>query len=102
MNKKNFTLEDVEEMIKDLGFTWNDRQIFNPNNEKYKKLKHNSFSIKKPLFLSLQTIKGDLTLALAEIDNVTFILNFNGAKINACEQWKNLLSEKEQELVDEC
>ena len=102
MNKKNFTLDDVEQMIEDLGFKWNERNVFNPNEEKYRKLKHNSFSLKKPLFLSIETIKGDLILALAEIDNETFILNFNGAKANASEQWKKLLSQKEQEMVNGC
>ena len=102
MKKKNFTLDDVENMIEDLGFKWNGRQVFDPNEEKYRKLKHNSFSLKKPLFLSLETIKGDLTLALAEIDNETFILNFNGAKANASQQWMKLLLLKEQEKVNEC
>ena len=102
MKKKNFTLDDVENMIEDLGFKWNGRQVFDPNEEKYRKLKHNSFSLKKPLFVSIETIKGDLTLALAEIDNETFILNFNGAKANASEQWIKLLLLKEQEKVDEC
>ena len=102
MKKKNFTLDDVENMIEDLGFKWNGRQVYDPNEEKYRKLKHNSFSLKKPLFLSLETIKGDLTLALAEIDNETFILNFNGAKANASQQWMKLLLLKEQEKVNEC
>lgn len=102
MKKKNFTLDDVENMIEDLGFKWNGRQVFDPNEEKYRKLKHNSFSLKKPLFLSLETIKGDLTLALAEIDNETFILNFNGAKANASQQWMKLLLLKEQEKLNEC
>ena len=102
MKKKNFTLDDVENMIEELGFKWNGRQVFDPNEEKYRKLKHNSFSLKKPLFVSIETIKGDLTLALAEIDNETFILNFNGAKANASEQWIKLLLLKEQEKVDEC
>jgi len=102
MNKKIFTLDDVEKMIEDLGFKWNGRQVYNPNEEKYRKLKHNSFSLKKPLFVSIETIKGELTLALAEIDNETFILNFNGAKANASEQWKKILLMKEHEKVNEC
>ena len=102
MNKKNFTLDDVEEMIADLGFKWNGRQIFDPNEEKYRKLKHNSFNLKKPLFLSIETIKGDLTLALAEIDNTTFVLNFNGAKANASDQWKKMLLLKQQGKINEC
>ena len=101
MNKKKFTLDDVEKMIEDLGFKWNERQVFNPNEEKYRKLKHNSFDTNKPLFISLANARGILTLALAEVDNETFILNFNGAKANASEQWKKLLSKK-QEKVNEC
>ena len=89
-------------MIEFLGFKWNERQVFNPNEEKYKKLKHNSFSVKKPLFLSLKNTRGILTLALAEIDNTTFILNFNGSKADASSIWQNMLLEKEQEKVNEC
>ena len=102
MKKKNFTLDDVEKMIEDLGFKWNGRQVYDPNEEKYRKLKHNSFSLEKPLFISIETIKGDLTLALAEVDNTTFILNFNGAKANASKQWEAMLLNKEQENLNEC
>ena len=101
MNKKNFTLDDVEKMIELLGFKWNGRHVFDPNEEKYKKLKHNSFSIKKPLFLSLKNTRGILTLALAEIDNTTFVLDFNGSKADASVIWQNMLLEKEQGLIDE-
>ena len=99
MNKKNFTLDDVENMIEDLGFKWNERQVFNPNEEKYKKLKHNSFGSNKALFLSLKNPRGVLTLALAQIDNTTFVLDFNGSKINASGLWENMLLEKEQGLI---
>ncbi len=102
MNKKNFTLEEVEQMIEDLGFKWNERQIFDPKTEKYKKLEHNSFNSKKQFFISLINAKGLLALPLAEIDNSTFVLKFGGAtKIIASDQWKKLLSSKE-ELIDEC
>lgn len=95
MVKKNFTLEDVENMIEEIGFEWVDRLVYNPNNEKYKSLKSNSF--KKPIFMSLKNkLNGLRVLAMAEINNETFILKWSSAKLDVSEDWKENLNKLEK------
>ena len=100
MNKKNFTLEDVKKILEDFGFEWVDRLSYNPNNNKYEKIKTNVFNSKKQIFLSLKNTKNYvLSLALAEINNKTFKLTINGSKIDITEEWAKLLEEKTNEVL---
>ena len=99
MNKKNFTLEDVERMLEEIGFKWVDRLVFNPDKERYKELKNNTFNTKKPLFLSVKNlINGFRSLALVEVDNNTFVLRINDNKIDASKVWVELQQSMKAEV----
>lgn len=88
MNKKKFTLDDIEEMFEELGFKWVERLIYNPNTDKYKELKVNTFKKNKTHFLSLKNmINGIRSLAMTEIDENTFIIRINDCKLDASDGW---------------
>jgi len=94
MNKKNFTLDDIEYFLEDLSFIWLNRIVYNPNNNKYKELKLNTFN-GKPKFLSLKNkINGNRILMLTEIGSETFILSADRCKIDASADWKEFLNKK--------
>ena len=88
MKKKNFTLDDIEKMLEELGFEWIERLIYNPNNDKYKELKINTFKKNKTPFLYLKVlINGNRALAMAEIDSEKFVLTINDCKLDASDAW---------------
>ena len=102
MNKKNFTLDDIDYFLDEFGFVWVERLIYNPNTNKYKQLKINNFN-GVPKFLSLKNLRtGNRTLMLAEIDNKTFIMSADKYKIDASAAWEDYLNEKIRGKANEC
>ena len=102
MQKKNYTLDDIEAFLEDFGFTWLERLMYLPNTNKYKQVKTNIFN-GQPKFLSLKNnINGKRTLMLAEIDNNTFIMSADKYKIDASAAWKEFLNEKTLGKANEC
>lgn len=94
MNKRKFTLDDIENILEEFGFDWVNRMVYNPNNNKYKELKNNIFD-GKPKFLSLKNvINNQRALMLAIIDNEKFILSADKYKIDASVAWQDYLAEK--------
>jgi len=102
MNKKNFTLEDIENMLEEFGFIWLERLVYNPNTNKYKQLKVNNFS-GKPRFISIKNIKSNVrALVLAEIYNEKFVISSDKYKLDASEAWQDYLNEKVEAKTNEC
>ena len=102
MQKKNYNLDDVEIFLKDFGFEWLERLVYNPNTNKYKKARTNIFN-GEPVFLSLKnTINGKRTLMLAEIDNEKFKMSAGTYKIEASLAWQEFINEKIIGAGNEC
>lgn len=91
MEKKNFTLEDIENYLSDYGFVWKDKLVYNPNTRKYKPAKPSNFN--KDVFLLLKRGSQDV-LMLATISNSTFELRFDNNKMDATAGWVEMLEEK--------
>ena len=94
MEKKNYTLEDIDNYLKELGFVWLDKLVYNPDTRRYRMAKPSNFN--KDIFLLLKRGKYDV-LMLATISNSLFELRTDCNKMNASAGWIEFLEEKNKQ-----
>lgn len=92
MRNKKFTIEDIEECLKELDFEWVDRYVFNSKKNQYEYAKLSHFT-GKPAFLYLKRKHYILTMVL--ITNEEFIISRNSTRLDASLLWKDKLEEKQ-------
>ena len=98
MQKRNYTIEDIEKFLEDFEFIWENRIMYNPNKNKYfvsreKHLKN------KPIFLRLiNKLNKKHMLALTEINNKTFVIRVADSKVDLSSLWQEFLKEKVQRV----
>ena len=89
MNKKIFTLDDIEKCLNELGFEWVDRYILIGKNYRYATL---SNFTGKPVTLYLKRNQYVLTSVTAS--NNTFIISRDNERCDATSIWLDILNEK--------
>ncbi len=93
--KTKFTLDDIDELLKEMGFKWLDRQVCNCKNNKYERAAMKHF--KQPItHLLLESENGARCLVFAFISNDEFIIKFDTTKINLSLDWVEKLNNKEE------
>ena len=88
--KKIFTIDDIEEFLKELDFEWIDRYVYNTKTKEYERAKMSHFK-DKPVFVYLKTLRNNRTsLVLITVTNHTFIID----KLDASMCWKDTIETK--------
>lgn len=91
--KLDFTLDQIEEFLKDLGFEWNGRMIVDSKKEEYRRAQLKDF--KKPVWLCLKNEnKKEIIQALTFVDKETFKLLRMEFKANLSSAWKDYINNK--------
>lgn len=89
---KKFTLDDIQDFLESIGFTWMDKQIC--VNGKYRNAKIQDFK-GKPVFLYLKMhVNSQYFLAKVDVTNTKFELNISTNTVKASSIWEEYLNEK--------
>ena len=95
MERKKFTLEDIENYLEEFGFVWKQRLIYNPDTGKYRTAKLVDFN--KNVFMALKRGSNE-TLMLSTITNSTFELRCDSNKLDASNGWFEFLEQKKSRV----
>lgn len=95
--KKRFTLDDIDELLEEIGFKWLDKQVRNIENNKYESaaIKH----FKQPTtYLLIECENGQKFLISAQINQEQFIIRFDKTKLDLSQDWVDKLNNKAKGL----
>lgn len=95
MERKKFTLDDIEKYLEEIGFIWKCKLIYNPNTDKYKTAQLANFN--KEVFIPLKRANREM-LMLATISNSTFELKSDNNRLDASDGWFEYLEEKKSKV----
>lgn len=90
MEKKKFTIQDIEKCLNELGFEWIERYVYNTKNKKYETAKMSHFK-GTPTYVYIKNDRRKF-LATVTIKNEEFIIE----KLDATSLWNDILEEKTQ------
>lgn len=104
MAKKKFTIDNIKEFIKELGFEWIDKLIYDSNNQKYRTAKMIDLKKENVKLLLKSVGKKQPFVAMATISNDEFAIFFGNSKMDASLVWKDFLLEQNDQKVkrNEC
>ena len=87
MEKKKFTIKDIEKCLNELGFEWIERYVYNTKTKQYETARMSHFNV-NPTYVY---IKNNIRkfVALVTIKNEEFIIE----KLNASALWTDILDD---------
>lgn len=91
MGKKKFTIDDIERCLKDLGFEWVERYVYNTKKKVYERAKISHFNGSR-VFIYIK--KKNYYLIPVTISNDKFVVGHYCEKLDASLHWQDLLAER--------
>ena len=91
MQNKKFTIEDINECLRILGFEWVERYVLNSKKKEYEYAELSHFS-NKPVKIYIR--KKDYYLVTITVSNENFIVGHAGERLDASMIWQDLLNDK--------
>ena len=88
MERKKFTIDNIEQCLNELDFKWIDRYVLVGKNYEHAKL---SYFKGKPVSIFVQR-NDQCRVVILTVSNKEFIISSEGARLNASESWQDLIN----------
>ena len=95
--KKEFTLDDIDQFLEEMGFKWLDRQVYNFCNDKYERADIKHFTQQPFACVYLENGKKTRALMVLKVGADKFILKLNNTRADMTAAWVEYINGKTQD-----